>query len=223
MNVALLWAGGTEEEVSSPDPSSDGAGERGRIRHCARAPEMMKFKIPVLWLRLNLGAQPRTRLIPPRRITGPGLIVFCHWKWQCQTLPFSLLYLFVCQGESHNQKMERESEEEEVESWKWLHSSISKLHATLAFHPFSNRTRIIKKVGKLRVKRLDGYIWSHCADRLFCVCLCACGRVNVCMCVYFLCVCISTKAGDGRPTPLIFKALWEDLNNAHIHTLDCCI
>lgn len=43
-------------EVSSPDPSSDGGGERGRIRHCARAPEMMKFKIPALWLRLNLGA-----------------------------------------------------------------------------------------------------------------------------------------------------------------------
>lgn len=59
-------------EVSSPDPSSDGGGERGRIRHCARAPEMMKFKIPALWLRLNLGAQPRARLIPPRRITGPG-------------------------------------------------------------------------------------------------------------------------------------------------------
>lgn len=59
-------------EVSSPDPSSDGGGERGRIRHCARAPEMMKFKIPALWLRLNLGAQPRAGLIPPRRITGPG-------------------------------------------------------------------------------------------------------------------------------------------------------
>ncbi|KAG7238674.1 hypothetical protein INR49_030646, partial [Caranx melampygus] len=37
-------------EVSSPDPSSDSGGERGRIRHCARAPEMMKFKIPALWL-----------------------------------------------------------------------------------------------------------------------------------------------------------------------------
>lgn len=43
-----------EEEVSPPDPSSDGGGERGRIRHCARAPKMMKFKIPALWLHLNL-------------------------------------------------------------------------------------------------------------------------------------------------------------------------
>lgn len=59
-------------EVSSSDPSSDGRGERGRICHCARAPEMMKFKIPTLWLRLNLGAQPRARLIPRCRITGPG-------------------------------------------------------------------------------------------------------------------------------------------------------
>lgn len=66
----LLWGG--RREVSSSDPSSDGAGESGRICHCARTPEMMKFKIPVLWLRLNLGAQPRTGLIPHCRIIGPG-------------------------------------------------------------------------------------------------------------------------------------------------------
>lgn len=66
----LLWGG--RREVSSSDPSSDGAGESGRICHCAWTPEMMKFKIPVLWLRLNLGAQPRTRLIPHCRIIGPG-------------------------------------------------------------------------------------------------------------------------------------------------------
>lgn len=117
--------------------------------------------------------------------------------------------------------MERENEEEkrkwcrEGERWQPGNGyTVVSLNCMLplAFTLFK-WVHIIKKLGKLRVKRLDGYIWRYCADRLFCVSMCM-GGVNVYMyvCVYFLCVCISTKAGDGRPTSLIFKALWKDLN-----------
>lgn len=146
----LLLAGGTEEEkrfvlLTLHQTTEE---KKGRIRHSAQAWKMMKFKIPTFLLRLNLGAQPCVRLIPLCRITGPVLIVFCHCKWWCQTLPYSLLYLSVCQGKSHNQKMWRKRAKKSIgERWKAAngYTSISKLHATLAFHSFSNRHILSKR------------------------------------------------------------------------------
>lgn len=147
--------GGRRGEVSSPDPSSDGGGERGRIRHCARAQEMMKFKIPALWLRLNLGAQPRARANPSPSNYWPWIDCILSLKTAVSNTTFffffSPLYLFDCQGKSHNQKMARKERESdrvgELAACKWLGGNISKLHATLAFHPSSRRCIYYQKKG----------------------------------------------------------------------------
>ena len=107
----------------------------------------------------------------------------------------------------------------EVEGGKWLHSSISKLHATLAFHPFSNGHILSKRWANWESKDWTAIFEGIVLTGSF-VCVCEWWRVNVCMyfCVYSLCVCISAEAGDWRPTSLIFKALWGDLNNTHRRT-----
>lgn len=83
--------------------------------------------------------------------------------------PFA--YLFLCQGQSHNQVRAscRTTSRKGGGPYKWRRGSISKLHATLAFHPFSNRCRLSKrwancestKIGRLYFKAL---CWWTCSS-----------------------------------------------------------
>lgn len=126
--------------------------------------------------------------------------------------PFLLLYLFLCQSQSHNQEMEkgkrrRESgSRREVASWKWLHSSFCEFHTILAFHPFSNRCILSKMVGKRDWMAIfEGIVLTGSFVCIFgCVCVCVRDSEN-----------LHINQSWGWPTSLIFKALWEDLNNMH--------
>ena len=62
----------------------------------------------------------------------------------------------------------------EVEGGKWLYSSISKLHATLAFHPFSNRC-VLSKGGQIESQKIARlYLTALCLQVILCVCVCVC-------------------------------------------------
>lgn len=162
--------GGRRGEVSSPDPSSDGGGERGRIRHCARAQEMMKFKIPALWLRLNLGAQPRARANPSPSNYWPWIDCILSLKTAVSNTTFFFFFLpSICSTARANRIIKRWREKREKvtewESWPPANGSVViSLNCTLP-SPFTllhvGAYIIKKKVDKLTVKRLYGCIGRH--------------------------------------------------------------
>lgn len=125
--------------------------------------------------------------------------------------------------------MERENEEEKVvargvEGWQAGNGyTVVSLNCMLPL-PFTlfQMGAYYQKGGQIESQKIGRLYLKVLCWQALCVCVSAFRwrGVNVYMyvCVYFLRVCTSTKAGDGRPTELIFKALWKNLNNTHAHT-----